>query len=55
MSVDQSEFSIKDESHHSIKNENDIYFDIPLLTSVKEEVTLYHDNGDSDHLFPIDK
>ncbi|XP_008183778.1 zinc finger protein 569 isoform X2 [Acyrthosiphon pisum] len=55
MSVDQSEFSIKDESHHSIKNESDIYFDTPLLSSVKEEITLHHDNGDSDHLFPIDK
>lgn len=55
MNVDQSEFAIKDESHHSIKNENDIYFDIPLLSSVKEEVTWHHDNGDSDHLFPIDK
>lgn len=50
MSVDQSEFEIKDKSHDSIKNENDIYFDIPLISSVKEEV---HD--DSDHLFPIDK
>lgn len=53
MSVDQSsEFEIKDKSHNSIKNENNIYFDIPLISSVKEEVTS-HD--DSDHLFPIDK
>jgi len=55
MSIDQSEFAIKDESHHTIKNENDIYFDIPLLSSVKEEGTLDHDNGDSDHLFLIDE
>jgi len=53
--VDPSEFAIKDESHHSIKNENYVYFDIPLLSSVKKEVNLHHDNGDSDHLFPIDK
>ncbi|KAL5235594.1 hypothetical protein ACI65C_003004 [Semiaphis heraclei] len=53
MSVDQSsEFEIKDKSHNSIKNENNIYFDVPLISSVKEEVTS-HD--DSDHLFPIDK
>jgi len=55
MSVDQSEFALKNEIHHSIKNENDIYFDIPLLSSVKEEVTLHHDDGDSDHLIPINK
>jgi len=55
MSENQSEFTIKDESHHSIKNENDIYFDIPLLSPIKEEVTLHHDSGDSDHNFPIDK
>ncbi|KAL4090407.1 hypothetical protein QTP88_025252 [Uroleucon formosanum] len=55
MSVDQSEFAIKDESHHTIKNENDIYFDIPLLSSVKEEGTLDHANGDSDYIFPTDE
>jgi len=38
----QSEFAVKDKSHHSIKNENDI----PLLSSVKEEFTLCPNNDD---------
>jgi len=53
ISVDQPELAIKDENYPSVKNEDHIYFDIPLLSSVKEEVTLHHD--DSDHIFPIDK
>jgi len=42
-------------SHQSIKNENGIYLDIPPLSSVKEEVHQYLDNGDGDQPFLIDK
>ncbi|KAF0750139.1 zinc finger protein 1, partial [Aphis craccivora] len=41
-------------SHQSIKNENGIYLDIPPLSSVKEEVHQYLDNGDGDQPFLID-
>jgi len=54
-SMDQSEFAIKNESHHSIKNENDIYLDIPPLSSVKKKVHQCLDNGDGDQPFFIDK
>ncbi|CAH1736772.1 zinc finger protein 1 homolog isoform X1 [Aphis gossypii] len=51
--MDQSEFAIKNESHHSIKNEDGIYLDIPPLSSVKEEVHQCLDNGDGDLPFLI--
>jgi len=51
--MDQSEFAIKNKSHHSIKNENGIYLDIPPLSSVKEEVHQCLDNGDGDQPFLI--
>uniref|UniRef100_A0A2H8TLU4 Zinc finger protein 544 n=1 Tax=Melanaphis sacchari TaxID=742174 RepID=A0A2H8TLU4_9HEMI len=53
ISMDQSEFALKNESHHSVKNENDIYYDVPLLNSVKEEVVWCFDNGDSDKFLLI--
>lgn len=56
MSVDQSQLNIEDNNaHQSVKSENDLYSDadIPLLNSVKQEVTICHD--DSDQLFHIDK
>lgn len=53
--MDQFEFAIKNECHHSVKNENGIDLDIPPLSSVKEEVHQCLGNGDGDQPFLIDK